>query len=111
VRTRIDTDYGRAARQQEMVVSVARRILNRPEELNLRRLIRALSSLETDLPLKKLPTLLEIARRSEDARWVGQVLGPPRFALFQGIENGPRGWIMVPNVAEMRAYVRSVMGN
>jgi hypothetical protein len=40
------------------------------------------------------------------------VLSPPSFSLYTGIEPGTsRGWVMIANVAEMRAYVQSLMGN
>jgi LCP family protein required for cell wall assembly len=111
VRTRVDTDYGRAGRQQQLVVALVRELLNQPPDVDLLALASSLGSLETDLPLEDLPTLLEIGRRSVDAAVVSQTLRPPRFALFEGIENGPRGWIMIPNIAEMRAYVRAAMGD
>jgi hypothetical protein len=39
------------------------------------------------------------------------VLGPTRFAYFEGFEPGTaRGWVMIPNVAEMRAYARALIG-
>jgi anionic cell wall polymer biosynthesis LytR-Cps2A-Psr (LCP) family protein len=110
VRTRVDTDYGRAGRQQQMVVALVRQMIDPEEPIDLLEFAASLRSLETDLPLDKLPTLLEIGRRSADAHVVSQTLRPPRFALFEGIENGPRGWVMIPNLAEMRAYVQAVMG-
>jgi polyisoprenyl-teichoic acid--peptidoglycan teichoic acid transferase len=110
VRTRVDTDYGRAGRQQQVLVALARELLDPQEPINRLELVTSLRSLETDLPLTKLPTLIEIGRRSAEAEVVSQTLRPPRFALFEGIENGPRGWVMIPNLAEMRAYVQSVMG-
>jgi LCP family protein required for cell wall assembly len=110
VRTRVDTDYGRAGRQQQLVIALTRELVNPAQPVDLLALAGSLRSLETDLPLDKLPTLLEIGRRSAAAEIVSQTLRPPRFALFEGIEDGPRGWIMIPNLAEMRAYTQAVMG-
>jgi LCP family protein required for cell wall assembly len=110
VRTRVDTDYGRAGRQQQLVIALVRELLNPPEDIDLLALAGSLGSLETDLPLQDLPTLLEIGRQGITADIVSQTLRPPRFALFEGIEDGPRGWIMIPNLSEMRAYVHAVMG-
>jgi LCP family protein required for cell wall assembly len=111
VRTRVDTDYGRAGRQQQLVIALVRELLNPPGDIDLLALAGSLGSLETDLPLDDLPTLLEVGRQSINAEIVSQTLRPPRFALFEGIEDGPRGWIMIPNLAEMRAYVQAVMGD
>jgi hypothetical protein len=36
------------------------------------------------------------------------VLQPPRFALFEGVEGPARGWVMIPNVEEIRAAVQSL---
>jgi LCP family protein required for cell wall assembly len=110
VRTRVDTDYGRAGRQQQLVVALVRQLMDPQQTVDLLALAGSLRSLETDLPLDKLPTLLEIGRRSANAAVVSQTLQPPRFALFEGIEGGARGWVMIPNLAEMRAYVQAVMG-
>ena len=111
VRTRVDTDYGRAGRQQQLAIALVRELLNPPDDVDLLALAGSLGSLETDLPLEDLPTLLEVGRRSISAEIVSQTLQPPRFALFEGIEEGPRGWVMIPNLAEMRAYVNAVMGD
>ena len=110
VRTRVDTDYGRAGRQQQLVIALTRELIDPEQPVDLLALANSLRSLETDLPLDKLPTLLEIGRRSINAEIVSQTLRPPRFALFEGIENGPRGWVMIPNLAEIRAYTQAVMG-
>jgi polyisoprenyl-teichoic acid--peptidoglycan teichoic acid transferase len=102
-------DYGRAARQMQVLAALLGKIADPGTKVDLPALLASLKSLETDVPLGKLPTLVEIARRAAGAEVSTQVLGPPRFALFEGID-GARGWVMIPNLAEIRAYVRSVMG-
>ncbi len=111
VRTRHqDGDYARGRRQQQVLIALARKLVDRSTKLNVLGVLRGLASLKTNLPMAKLVTLLEIARRSRTAKVSSMELGPPRFALFQGIEpNSARGWVMIPNVPEMRGYVRSVM--
>lgn len=104
-----DSDYARSRRQQQVLQAMVAKLIDPKTQLDLPKVLAALHSLRTDLPLAKLATFAEIARRSQGARFVGQVLEPPTFALFAGIENGPRGWIMIPNLAAMRAYVHSVM--
>lgn len=107
-RTRADSDYGRAARQQQVMVALARKWLD-PGLGALIGTARLLGSLQTDIGVLELPTLLEIGRRSASAAVNAIVLQPPRFSLFVGFEpNSSRGWVMIPDVPEMRAYARSV---
>jgi hypothetical protein len=40
------------------------------------------------------------------------VLGPPRFALFEGFEPGTsRGWVMIPDVPEIRSFASKLIGD
>jgi len=110
VRTRVDMDYARAGRAQQVLVALVRKLVDPATELDPIAFLAGLKSLQTDIPPAKIPTFLEIARRSRDASIVEQVMGPPRFALFQGFA-GARGWVMIPNIPEMRAYAGSVMGD
>ncbi len=110
-RTRVDSDYGRAGRQQQVIVALARKWL----DLELGDLVGAFSllgSLETDIGPEEVATVLEIGRRSASADVSGIVLEPPRFSLFVGFEpNSTRGWVMIPNVPEIRAYAASVLSD
>jgi LCP family protein required for cell wall assembly len=110
-RTRVDMDYARAARQQQVLLALVAKYVDPSTTWSLPALLANLTALQTDLDLDQLPTLLELGRRSVDAEVVGTVLGPPRFALFQGIEGPVRGWVMIPNVPEIRAYARELMGD
>jgi len=110
-RTRVDMDYGRAARQQQVILALVREWLE-PRVGSLVGSLRLLSSLETDISLAEIPTLIEIGRRSTAAEVNGIVLQPPRFSLFVGIEpNSSRGWVMIPNLPEIRAYAESVLSD
>jgi len=113
VRTRDqDSDYARGVRQQQVLIALVRKLLDPKTKVNISALIRDLSSVRTNLPLVKLPTLIEIGRRSLKAKVTSMELGPPRFALFQGIDPSRGGeWVMVPDIAAMRAYVHSVMAD
>lgn len=107
-RTRSDSDYGRAGRQQQVMVALVQKWVD-PGVGALLASVRLLASLQTDIGVAELPTLLEIGRRSASAAVGAIVLQPPRFSLFVGFEpNSSRGWVMIPDVPEMRAYVRSV---
>ena len=110
-RTRADSDYGRAGRQQQVVLALVARWLD-PGAGALVGSIRLLGSLQTDIGLNELTTLLAIGRASASAEVNAIVLKPPRFSLFAGIEpNSPRGWVMIPNLSEIRAYARSVLAD
>jgi LCP family protein required for cell wall assembly len=110
-RTRADSDYKRAARQQQVMLALARKWLN-PGLTTIVASVGLLGSLQTDIGVAELPTLLEIGRRSASAAVTAIVLQPPRFSLFVGYEpNSVRGWVMIPNVAEMRRYARSVLSD
>ena len=90
----------RAARQQQVVLALVAAGGSTRAPGRCSRAAFQLKSLETDIPLGELPTLLEIGRRSAAATVTAIVLQPPRFSLFVGIEpNTKRGWVMIPNVA------------
>jgi len=106
-----DSDYARAGRQMQLIAALASRIALMDEEFNLGEIMALLTTLRTNAPLTDLPTLLQIVGQGANANVSATVLSPPRFALYAGIEPGTsRGWVMIANVAEMRAYVRAVMG-
>ena len=110
-RTRLDSDYGRAARQQTVLLALVRKWID-PSLGSLVGSLWGIRSLQTDIGIEELPTLLEIGRRSIDAKVTGIVLDPPRFSLFVGFEpNSLRGWVMIPNVPAMRAYARAALAD
>ncbi len=107
-----DSDYARAGRQMELLVALASRISLVGEDLDLNALLTLLTTLRTNAPLTDLPTLLQIVAQSSQAQLTATVLSPPRFSLFTGIEPGTgRGYVQIANVAQMRAYVQSLMAN
>ena len=110
-RTRADNDYGRAARQQGVVLALVRKWLD-PSAAAVLGAALQLHSLQTDISFVELPTLLEIGRRSASATVTAAVLQPPRYSLFAGIEpNSSRGWVIIPNVAEMRRYAKAALSD
>lgn len=104
-----DSDYARAGRQMQLLTALAHRISLIGDDLDLGQLLALLTTLRTNAPLSDLPTLLQVVGDAADANVSATVLSPPRFALFAGVD-GPRGWVMIPNLAEMRGYVRAVFG-
>jgi LCP family protein required for cell wall assembly len=112
-RSRQDGDYARAARQQQVLLALIRKYVDPETEWSPESLFVHMDSLQTNLDLRgDLITLLEMGRRARDAEVIQTVLGPTRFAFFEGFEPGTaRGWVMIPNVAEIRAYARSLIGD
>lgn len=111
-RTRADSDSARAARQQQVILALVRRWVDPSTGGALVGGLRLLGSLQTNIAFTKLPTLIEIGRRSLTAKVMSAVLAPPRFSSFVGVEPGTnRGWVMIPNVAAMQSYARSLMGD
>jgi LCP family protein required for cell wall assembly len=112
VRSRRDGDYARAGRQQDVLWALVRRYADPPPGTQLDAVLAMMDSLETNLDFSKLATYVTMARRAQDADVSQTVLGPPRFALFEGIEPGTgRGWVMIPNISEIRSYARAVMSD
>jgi len=109
VRTRFDQDYGRMGRQQEVIVEIVRGLADPEGDLDVQSLVDGLESLETDLPLDDLATLLEIARRSIDAEVRELVIEPP-LITFEGDRNDGRGYILEPDVEAIRDAVAELFG-
>jgi len=110
VRTRVDMDYGRMGRQQEVVLDLVHRLTDPDTEIDLVALLDGLDSLETDLPLEQLPTLMELARRAGDAEVNNLVIQPP-LITFAGDQGDGRGYILVPDVEAIRAEVQELIGD
>ena len=111
VRTRVDTDYGRAARQQEVVLELVRRLTDPEADLDVRAILDTLDGMQTDLPLDKLPTLIELAHRADGASRTMQVLQPPDFITFEGDAGDGRGYILSPDIDAIRAFAAAHLGD
>ncbi len=110
VRTRVDKDYGRMARQQEVLVSLIERLTDPERALDLRQVLDGFESLETDLPLDELPTLIEVARRATDAELRTLIVEPP-LITFEGDRGDGRGYVLEPDVDAIRAEVHELVGD
>jgi LCP family protein required for cell wall assembly len=108
VRTRVDQDYGRMGRQQEVVMSLIERLVDPEADVDVGSLLDGLDSLETDLPLEELPTLMELARRATEAEVQTLVIQPP-LITFEGDRGDGRGYILEPDVEAIRAEVQSLI--
>lgn len=109
VRTRIDQDYGRMGRQQEVITELVARLVDPETEVNLGQLLDGLESIETDLPLEDLPTLIEIARRTQDASVERVLVQPPTMIVQEGDLGDGRGYVLVPDIAAIRATVTALI--
>lgn len=108
VRTRVDQDYGRMGRQQEVLLAIVERLVDPETEVDVRSLAESLDSLETDLPLDELATLLELARRATEAE-VRHLLIEPPLITFEGDRGDGRGYILEPDVEAIRDEVRELI--
>ncbi len=111
VRTRVDQDYGRMGRQQEVLLGIVERLVDPGSDVDLEALLDGLESLETDLPLDELPTLLELARRATDADVERLVIGPPDMITFEGDRGDGRGYILEPGIDAIRAEVGALIAD
>ena len=110
VRTRIDEDYGRMGRQQEVSVALVRKLVDPETDLDLQEVIDSLESLETNLPLKELPTLVELARRASEAEVHNLLIRPP-LITFEGDRGDGRGYILEADVEAIRSEVQALIGD
>jgi len=110
VRTRVDQDYGRMARQQEVLLALARRLVDPATEVDLPAVMDGLESLQTDLPLGELPTLLELARRATQADVEELVIRPP-LITFEGDRGDGLGYVLEADVEAIRADVQRLIGD
>ena len=109
VRTRVDQDYGRMGRQQEVVMALIRRLVDPETDVDVSSLLDGLDSLETDLPIEELTTLMEVARRATDADVQTLVIQPP-LITFAGDRGDGRGYILEADVEAIRAEVQALIG-
>ena len=107
MRTRFDTDYARAARQQEVLLQVVQRLVDPETEVDIPQLLDSLHSFETDLSLSDMPTFIELAERAQDARVTDQVFNPEDgFILDEGDFGDGRGYILIPDIEKMRRFAQ-----
>ena len=105
VRTRFDSDYARAARQQEVLLQIVSRLVDPETDVDIPQLLDGLFSFETDLPLDQMPTLIELAKRAQDATVTDQVFNPEDgFIVNEGDFGDGRGYILIPDIEAMRAF-------
>ena len=110
VRTRVDEDYGRMRRQQEVIVSLVERLTDPDAGIDLRPLLDGLESLETNLPLDQLESLLELGRRAGDAEVTNLIIEPP-LITFEGDRDDGRGYVLEADFEAIRAEVQALIAD
>jgi LCP family protein required for cell wall assembly len=75
-----DSDYQRAARQQQLIMATMSKVLENGADALPELARMALNHVETDLPIDALPVLLELAQRARIRTYKSFVLGPVTYA-------------------------------
>ena len=100
-------DFSRADRQHKVLLALLARFDDPKTKLDVPSLLKGLHSLKTDIPADKIPTIVEIARRSRSAKITSQVLQPPTF--YQVRIESVRGYILVPNLQAIKRYAAPLL--
>lgn len=112
VRTRLDTDYARAVRQQEVLLQIVQKLVDPQTDVDIPQLLDSLHSFETDLSLADMPTFVELAKRAQVARITEQVLNPQDgFIVDEGDFGDGRGYILIPDIEKMRRFAQQHLGD
>ncbi|NJD29890.1 MAG: LytR family transcriptional regulator, partial [Chloroflexi bacterium] len=102
-----ESDFTRAARQQEIIVALRKKLLDGGGVVtNLPALLDAVGDLvETDIPRGQLPALAALADDLSDATIVSVVLSRP---LVKGSMDPVYGSVQVPHVRRIQAVARGL---
>ena len=99
------SDFERAARQQRVLVSLREQLDIGQTIQNIEPLANAIGqSLRTDIPRELVPQLLGLADRIQ-SRAIRSVIFTPPYYQTECLNCPPRGYIIVPRVARIRAAV------
>jgi len=99
------SDFERAARQQRVLVSLREQLDIGEAIQNIDALAQAIgSSVKTDIPVDLVPKLLGLADKVS-SRAIRSVIFTPPFYQTECLNCPPRGYIIQPKVARIRAAV------
>ena len=99
------SDFERGARQQRLLVSLRRQLDISQVLKNIDPLAQAVGqSLRTDIPRELVPQLLGLAEKI-DTRSIRSVIFTPPLYQIECLNCPPRGYIIQPRVARIRAAV------
>jgi LCP family protein required for cell wall assembly len=100
-----DSDYHRAARQQQMIAATAIKVLDGGLAAFPALAEFALTQVETDIPLDAWPLLVELAGRARLRTYKGVVLSPPVYA-----SEGPVLFTIQMNLTSVRSMFDRLFG-
>lgn len=100
-------DFSRADRQHNVLLALLAKFDDPKTKLDVPSLLKGLHSLKTDIPADKIPTLVEIARRSQKAKVTSAVLQPPGF--YEVRIEAVRGYILEPYLQAIKRYAQPLL--
>jgi LCP family protein required for cell wall assembly len=100
-------DFDRGARQQRVLLSLKEQtnianILPRIDQLT----VALASAVHTDIPPDQLPAMLALAEKVDTKQLRSFVFAPPYYGT-ERLHGDPRGYVIEPNVARIRAAVKT----
>lgn len=94
-----DNDFGRARRQQQLIMAVLAKVRQQPEKLP-RLLAIASDTVRTDMPLAHASRMFEIVARADIGKAARVVFGPTTYA------DGRGAGAFAPNLPKQRNWIR-----
>ena len=109
VRSRKTTsDFSRAARQQQLLVALQRKLIDPAMIPNLPGILQAATkTLKTNFPPDQLSAMLELARKTNEASIQRYVLGPPYTTHLTNVTSV---YILAPDMARIAKLSISIFG-
>ena len=102
-----DSDFGRARRQQQLLVALEKKLIDPAMLLNLPGLLSdATQTLKTNFPPDRLSDYLDLASKAEDAKVKRYVLGPPYSVHPVNLST----YILVPDMARIAKMSKAIFG-
>jgi LCP family protein required for cell wall assembly len=102
-----DSDFGRARRQQQLLVALQQKMIDPAMLPNLPGLLSdASKTLKTNFPPDRLSDMLDLARKTEDAKVKRYVLGPPYSVHPVNLST----YILVPNMTKIANVSKAIFG-
>ena len=103
-----DSDFGRAARQQQLLVALQRKLVDPAMLPNLPGLLKdATTTLKTNFPPDRIAEVLELARKTNDRAVKKYVLGPPYSTHPTNLST----YILVPNMERIAKLSIDLFGD
>jgi polyisoprenyl-teichoic acid--peptidoglycan teichoic acid transferase len=100
-------DFSRADRQHRVLLALLAKFDDSKTKIDVPALLKGLASLKTDIPTDKIPTLIEIARRSRKADVTSAVLQPPGF--YEVRIEAIRGYVLIPKLQAIKRYAEPLL--